>query len=82
MANFERELKALIDTHRNVPSIVMWVPFNEGWGQFDTVDPIANGRQTAGDLHAPFVEIAGAGHVSMLGDPVAVAHAIDKASTR
>ncbi|MBS0261703.1 MAG: glycoside hydrolase family 2 [Planctomycetes bacterium] len=35
--NFERELKALIDTHRNVPSIVMWVPFNEGWGQFDTV---------------------------------------------
>jgi len=35
--NFERELKALIDTHRNCPSIVMWVPFNEGWGQFDTV---------------------------------------------
>ncbi len=36
-AVFERELKALIDAHRNVPSIVMWVPFNEGWGQFDTV---------------------------------------------
>jgi hypothetical protein len=35
--NFERELKALIDTHHNSPSIVMWVPFNEGWGQFDTV---------------------------------------------
>ncbi|MGE5191945.1 MAG: sugar-binding domain-containing protein, partial [Deltaproteobacteria bacterium] len=35
--NFERELKALIDTHRNSPSIVLWVPFNEGWGQFDTV---------------------------------------------
>ncbi|HEY3966219.1 MAG TPA: glycoside hydrolase family 2 TIM barrel-domain containing protein [Planctomycetaceae bacterium] len=35
--NFERELKALIDTHLNSPSIVMWVPFNEGWGQFDTV---------------------------------------------
>jgi hypothetical protein len=35
--NFERELKALIDTHHNAPSIVMWVPFNEGWGQFDTV---------------------------------------------
>ncbi len=27
----------LIDTHHNSPSIVMWVPFNEGWGQFDTV---------------------------------------------
>jgi hypothetical protein len=33
--NFERELRALIDTHRNHPSIVMWVPFNEGWGQND-----------------------------------------------
>ncbi len=37
VANFERELKALIDAHRNSPSIVMWVPFNEGWGQFDTM---------------------------------------------
>ncbi len=36
-AIYERELKALIDTHRNHPCIVLWVPFNEGWGQFDTV---------------------------------------------
>jgi hypothetical protein len=35
-ANFERELRALIDTHRRHPSIVMWVVFNEGWGQHDT----------------------------------------------
>jgi hypothetical protein len=33
---FEAELKALIDGRRNHPSIVMWVPFNEGWGQYDT----------------------------------------------
>jgi len=33
---FERELKALIDSHYNHPSIVMWVAFNEGWGQYDT----------------------------------------------
>jgi len=33
---FERELKALIETHYNHPCIVMWVPFNEGWGQYDT----------------------------------------------
>ena len=26
----------MIDTHINHPSIVMWVLFNEGWGQFDT----------------------------------------------
>jgi len=34
--NFERELKAMIDTLSNHPSIVMWVPYNEGWGQWDT----------------------------------------------
>jgi hypothetical protein len=33
--DFEVELKALIDGRRNHPSIVMWVPFNEGWGEYD-----------------------------------------------
>ncbi len=33
---FETELKEVIDTLHNHPSIVMWVPFNEGWGQYDT----------------------------------------------
>ncbi len=37
-ANFRREWKAIIDAFRNYPSIVMWVPFNEGWGQHDTVE--------------------------------------------
>ena len=35
-ANFEAELGRMIDNLRNHPSIVMWVPFNEGWGQHDT----------------------------------------------
>jgi beta-galactosidase/beta-glucuronidase len=35
-AQYRAELTRLIETHRNHPSIVMWVPFNEGWGQFDT----------------------------------------------
>lgn len=35
--NFNREWKAIIDSLRNHPSIVMWVPFNEGWGQANTV---------------------------------------------
>ena len=35
-ANFQRELTAVIDALRNHPSIVMWVPFNEGWGQHAT----------------------------------------------
>lgn len=34
--NYFREYEALIDGLHNHPSIVMWVPFNEGWGQFDT----------------------------------------------
>ncbi len=35
-ANFARELRAMIDRLQAHPSIVVWVPFNEGWGQFDT----------------------------------------------
>jgi len=33
---FETELRALIQGRWNHPSIVMWVPYNEGWGQWDT----------------------------------------------
>lgn len=35
--NYNKEWKAIIDALRNHPSIVMWVPFNEGWGQANTV---------------------------------------------
>ncbi len=35
-AQFETEWKAIMDALRCFPCIVMWVPFNEGWGQFDT----------------------------------------------
>jgi beta-galactosidase/beta-glucuronidase len=30
---FEKELSAMVEQHINSPSIVMWVPLNEGWGQ-------------------------------------------------
>jgi len=33
---FEKELRALVDGYHNHPSIIMWVCFNEGWGQHDT----------------------------------------------
>jgi hypothetical protein len=33
---YEQELKAMIAARCNHPCIVMWVVFNEGWGQFDT----------------------------------------------
>ena len=34
--HFERELRAMLEDLHNHPSIVVWVPFNEKWGQFDT----------------------------------------------
>ncbi len=33
---YRRELSAMIESLRIHPSIVVWVPFNEGWGQFET----------------------------------------------
>jgi len=34
--NFYHELKRTVSSLFNFPSIVVWVPFNEGWGQFHT----------------------------------------------
>jgi hypothetical protein len=38
---FASEHKAMIDALRNHPSIVMWVPFNEDWGQHATEKHVA-----------------------------------------
>ena len=37
---FRRELEEMILQLRNVPSLVLWTPFNEGWGQFDAAQSI------------------------------------------
>ena len=37
-ANFRKEWKEIMDELYSYPSIVVWVPFNEGWGQFKTVE--------------------------------------------
>jgi beta-galactosidase/beta-glucuronidase len=34
---FVSELKSMVSSLRNHPSIVMWVPFNERWGQHETI---------------------------------------------
>ena len=34
---FELELNRMIQGRGNHPCIVMWIPFNQGWGQYDTV---------------------------------------------
>lgn len=41
--NFLRETEALVKSLKNYPSIVMWVPFNEGWAQFAGSDVPAKG---------------------------------------
>ena len=35
-ANFINEWKEIVNQHKKFPCIVVWVPFNEAWGQFDT----------------------------------------------
>ncbi|RDG35094.1 PA14 domain-containing protein [Streptomyces corynorhini] len=34
-AQYEHEMKKMIDQHSSSPSVIMWVTFNEGWGQYD-----------------------------------------------
>lgn len=36
--NFRKEWKEIMDYLQPHPSIVVWVPFNEAWGQFKTVE--------------------------------------------
>lgn len=37
-ANYRKEWKEIMDALYNYPCISTWVPFNEGWGQFKTVE--------------------------------------------
>ena len=36
VSNYYREWKEIMDMLVSSPSVVVWVPFNEAWGQFDT----------------------------------------------
>jgi beta-galactosidase/beta-glucuronidase len=35
-AEFTRQLELLVTQHRNYPSIITWIIYNEGWGQITT----------------------------------------------
>lgn len=37
---FYKEWKAIMQANHNSPAIVVWVPFNESWGQFNTMRTI------------------------------------------
>ncbi|MFN8583131.1 MAG: galactose-1-epimerase [Gemmatimonadaceae bacterium] len=43
--DFQEELQRMVDARRSHPSIVMWVPFNEGWGQHDAARYVSWLRQ-------------------------------------
>ncbi len=43
-AQFATELGRMVEALRDHPSIVMWVPFNEGWGQHETEATVARLR--------------------------------------
>lgn len=40
-ANYRREWSGIVKALGNSPAIVVWVPFNEGWGQFKTNEILA-----------------------------------------
>jgi len=57
---------------------VRGVPVVVAWGAHDTVDSVAAGRRSAATLHAPFVLLPRAGHLSMLADPQGVVAAVER----
>ena len=46
-AEFRAELARVVVQRRSHPSIVTWIPFNEGWGQFDLSGVTAEVRRLA-----------------------------------
>ena len=64
--NFKNEWKEIIDLLYNNPSVVVWVPFNEAWGQFKTreiaewtksYDPTRLVNSASGGNHYPVGDI-------------------------
>lgn len=64
---FELELGRMIDALRNHPSIMMWVVFNEGWGQYDTARIVADVKRRdptrLADCASGWNDVAGSGDV-------------------
>ena len=63
--NFREEWKKIMDFLYSNPSIVVWVPFNEAWGQFKTEEIV---RWTKGYDPSRLVNPASGGNHYTLGD--------------
>jgi beta-galactosidase/beta-glucuronidase len=64
-ADFEGELRQMIDHLYNAPSILIWVPFNESWGQFGAA---RIGRQVKAQDHTRLVDDASGWYDQGTGD--------------
>lgn len=64
---FMLELERMIDVLENHPSIVVWVPFNEAWGQHRTVEV---GKWTVERDPSRSINIASGGNFWPVGDVV------------
>ena len=62
---FMAEFKEMIDTLYNAPCIVMWIPFNEAWGQHRTVEI---GKWTVKYDPSRLVNVASGGNYWPVGD--------------
>ena len=68
-AEYYAGLDEMVRQLYNCPSVVMWVPFNEGWGQFDAAEAVRRIRaldQTRTIDHASGWHDQGAGDVQSL----------------
>ena len=64
---FLREMQEMVETLYNSPSIVVWVPFNEAWGQHDTMQ-IATWLRALDQTR--LINIASGGNFFEVGDIV------------
>jgi len=66
-AQFMREFEEMIDNLENHPSIVVWVPFNEAWGQHRTLEV---GAWAARRDPSRLINVASGGNFWPVGDVV------------
>lgn len=69
--NYYNEWKEIITDFRCFPCILVWVPFNEAWGQFDTEDVAAFTKELD---PTRLVDAASGGNLRFCGDIIDVHH--------
>ena len=71
-ANYYHEWSEIIKNYKNFPCIVLWVPFNEAWGQFETDKVVKFTREQ--DPTRLINHASGGSHVRCSGDILDLHH--------